>query len=70
MDSRTRWLSTQEVGLRLGMSGEWVRRQIVARRLTAAVYATGRRRTYRIAEADLEAFLRRHRARTDDPDWE
>ena len=41
------------------MSPEWVRRQIVAGRLRATLFKTGRRPTYRIDERDLRSFLKR-----------
>lgn len=55
---------------RVGMTAEWVRRQIVLQRLRATVFETGKRRTYRISEHDWSLFLSRYSARTDDPGWE
>jgi len=66
--AHVRWLSTEQAGTLVGMTGEWVRRQIVAGRLRATVYATGRRRTYRIRFDDWQAFLGRHSGCTDDPE--
>lgn len=51
------WLSTEEAAARVGMTAEWVRRQINAGRLRATVWETGARRTYRIQERDWVAFL-------------
>src|SRR5450759_3256361 len=48
MSERATFLSTEQAGARVGMSGEWARRQIVAGRLRATAFDTGRRRTYRI----------------------
>ena len=67
--SRT-WLSTEEAGNTVGMTSEWVREQIEAKRLPAFVFETGRRRTYRIRLDHWQRFLSRYRHRTDDPDWE
>jgi excisionase family DNA binding protein len=52
-----RWLSTREVARLTGMSDWWVREQIAAGRLAARVYGAGARKTIRIMEADLSAFL-------------
>lgn len=54
------WLSTEQAAAQIGMTGEWVRRQIVAGRLRATVYRTGRRRTYRIRADHWSAFLARY----------
>ena len=59
------WLSTEEAGRSIGMSSQWVRRQIAAGRLRAYVYVTGSRRTYRIHVDDWGRFLSRHQRRTD-----
>ena len=62
MDRDTeRWLGTEEVGRRLGMSSEWVRRQVIAGRLRAVVYRTnpGSRSTYRIRADWIRAFQAR-----------
>ncbi len=67
MDPRRRtWLSTEEAARRVGMTGEWVRRQILAGRLSATAFETGRRRTYRIRSDDWARFLARYSTRTDD----
>lgn len=68
--TQPKWLSTEEIARLVGMTPEWVRLQVVAGRLPARVFATGRRVTYRISETDLLLFLARWSARTDDPDWE
>ena len=69
MDKSTAWLSTEQAGANVGMTGEWVRRQIGAGRLRATAFDTGRRRTYRIRADDWAAFLGRYSGRTDDPGW-
>jgi excisionase family DNA binding protein len=65
-----RWLSTEQIAERVGMTGEWVRRQIIAGRLRALVFRTGSRATYRISEADLRHFMAEWSVATDDPEWE
>lgn len=67
MDTSTIWLSTEQAGANVGMSGEWVRHQIVAGRLRATAFDTGRRRTYRIRADDWAGFLARYSGQTDDP---
>jgi hypothetical protein len=57
MSARDPYLGTEEVGRRLGMGPEWVRRQILAGRLRARIYKTGSRATYRVRWSDVEAFL-------------
>lgn len=69
-DGDSNWLSTEQVARRVGMTPEWVRRQIVAGRLRARVFRTGDRPTYRIGEQDFRRFMRQWSVRTDDPDWE
>ena len=64
------WMSTEQVARQVGMTPEWVRRQIVAGRLRARVFHTGDRPTYRIREADFHRFMRQWSVRTDSPDWE
>jgi len=59
MDRPPEWLSTEQVARQIGMSPEWVRRQILAGRLRATVFKTGRRPTYRIDKRDLQDFLSR-----------
>lgn len=61
---RTTWMSTEQAGAEVGMTGEWVRRQIVAGRLRATAFETGRRRTYRIRSDDWATFLARFSERT------
>src|SRR6476659_8050659 len=63
------WLSTDEVAQRIGMSPEWVRRQIVAGRLRATVFRTGKRPTYRIHRTGASRVPRRVRTRRDRPRW-
>jgi hypothetical protein len=63
------WLSTEQAGALVGMTGEWVRLQIVQRRLRATAFA-GKRRTYRIRSDDWAEFLAQNTSQTDDPDWE
>lgn len=55
-----RWLTTEEAAARVGMTSEWVRRQIAAGRLPATVWRTGSRPTYRLRAADWEAFVARY----------
>jgi excisionase family DNA binding protein len=56
----TRWYSTQEVAELLGVSSETVRRFIAKKLLGATVISAGERPTYRISEAALADFRRRH----------
>lgn len=58
--SNQKLLGTYEVGLRLGMSQEWVRRQCVALKMPSIVYRTGSRSVYRITEEGLAEFQRRY----------
>jgi excisionase family DNA binding protein len=68
MDATHRaWLSTEEAAREVGMTSEWVRKQIGAGRLVAYVWATGERRTYRIRRADWSSFLTAYSGRADDP---
>lgn len=54
-------MSTTEVAKRLGLSSEWVRREILAGRLGAQVLKRGaRRRIYRVSETQLTAYLQRY----------
>jgi excisionase family DNA binding protein len=57
MSTPDRFLGTEEVSLQLGMSPEWVRRQVQAGRLRARVFTTGGRPTYRFRQSAVEAFL-------------
>ncbi len=59
MDRTPEWLSTEQVARQIGMSPEWVRRQIGAGRLRATIFRTGMRPTYRIEKKDLQTFLLR-----------
>ena len=54
------WYSTQQVAQVVGMTSQWVRRQIDAGRLNARYFDGAGRRTYRIHRTDLREFLRRH----------
>jgi excisionase family DNA binding protein len=56
MSNGERWIGTEEAARRLGMSPDWVRRQIVAGRLRATIWTVGKRATYRIRLSDLAAF--------------
>jgi excisionase family DNA binding protein len=51
------WLSTEHVSRELGVTTEWVRRQISAGRLAARRFETGDRAFYRVRRPDLETFL-------------
>lgn len=53
------WLGTDEVAHLLGMSREWVRRQVLAGRLPATEWRVGKRATLRYQWRDVEAFRRR-----------
>ncbi len=59
-------MGTEEVGRRLGMSSEWVRRQCIAMKMPAIVYRTGSRSVYRITEEGLAEFQRRYAGTADD----
>lgn len=50
-------MSTDQAAFEVGMTTEWVRRQIAAGRLEAVVFTTGRRRTFRIRTAAWKAFV-------------
>ena len=69
MSDRPIWLSTEQAGVSVGMTGEWVRRQIIAGRLRATAFDTGLRRTYRIRSDHWATFLATYSARTDRPGW-
>ncbi len=58
--AQQRWLTTVQVAARVGMSSEWVRREILAGRLRAIIIRRGTRAIYRVAEPDLRAYLRRY----------
>ena len=64
------WLTTEEAASEAGMTAEWVRQQIIRRRLPATVWDFGRRRTYRIRVDHWRAFFTRYSRQTDDFDWE
>ena len=65
-----RYLNPERAGASVGMSAEWVRKQISTQRLPATVFLVGGRVTYRIRDDDWAAFLRAHTRRTDKDDWE
>lgn len=54
------WYSTQQVAQIVGMTSQWVRRQIDAGRLNAHYFDGAGRRTYRIHRTDLREYLRRY----------
>jgi hypothetical protein len=56
MERDPHWLSTDDAGRKLGMSSEWVRRQILAGRLEAVAYRVGPRSIYRIRTDWLRRF--------------
>ena len=62
------WHSVFAVAQRLGMSESFVRNAIVSGRLRAVAYelGPGRKRTYRIREAWVLAFIREYRVGPDD----
>jgi excisionase family DNA binding protein len=60
MTGDVEWIGTEEVARELGMTPDWVRAQIRAKRLKARVWHTGSRSTIRIRRTDLEEFIRRH----------
>lgn len=51
------WLSTEQVAEHLGVTSQWVRKQITAGRLRGRAYLTGSRSTYRIRRTDLSDFI-------------
>jgi len=53
------WYSTQQVAQVVGITSQWVRRQIDAGRLNARYFDGAGRRTYRIHRTDLDGFQRR-----------
>ncbi len=59
MSTRERYLGSDEVSLQIGMSPEWVRRQVQAGRLRARVFTIGGRPTYRFTQSAVDAFLAR-----------
>lgn len=60
MNTTDRFLGTEEVSQQLGMSPEWVRRQVQAGRLRARVFTVGGRPTYRFQQSAVDAFLHAH----------
>ena len=70
MAARIVWLTTEEAADQVGMTSEWVRHQIMSRRLPATVWDFGGRRTYRIRSVDWLEFVARFSHATKDPDWE
>lgn len=65
-----KWLSTEQIADRVGMTAEWVRRQVLAGRLRAVVFRTGTRATYRVREGDLRDFMDTWSVTKDRPEWE
>lgn len=59
MKRSEQWIGTEEAARRLGMSSEWIRRQIRAGRLPARAWLVGKRPTYRLRLSDLDDFERR-----------
>jgi hypothetical protein len=55
-------LGSEDVGRQLGMSPEWVRRQVQAGRLRARVYLVGGRNTYRFDQMSVDEFVARYSA--------
>ena len=70
MTNRVDYLTCEQAASQVGMTAEWVRQQIVKRRLQATVWDFGGRRTYRIHVAHWRAFLARYSHNTEDPNWE
>jgi hypothetical protein len=60
MSTTDRTFGTEEVSRQLGMSPEWVRRQVQAGRLGARVFTIGGRPTYRFTQAAIDHFLARY----------
>lgn len=64
-------MTTEQAAAQVGMSPEWVRKQIRAQRLRATVLRIGAGRpTYRIAVEDWRVFRRRYVKDTRVDDWE
>lgn len=63
------WLSTEQAGAQIGMTGEFVRLAIIQGRLRATAFA-GKRRTCRIRSDHWAEFLAQYTSQTDDPNWE
>jgi hypothetical protein len=59
MSKPEQWLSTEELAREIGMSPDWVRRQVAAGRLAARVWDVGKRSTIRIRRRDADDFIRR-----------
>jgi hypothetical protein len=70
MPKRVEYLTCELAASEVGMTAEWVRQQILKRRLRATVWDFGGRRTYRIHVSDWRIFLARYSRNTDDPNWE
>jgi excisionase family DNA binding protein len=66
----TRWYSTEEIGVILGVTSETVRRLIRARRLAATVFLGGERPTFRISQEALDEYRRRFTRDSLRDDWE
>lgn len=65
---RQEWMSTEEVAREIGMTPQWVRRQINDGRLSARVFEVGERRTFRVSREQLETFLLRFSFDSADPE--
>lgn len=65
---RQEWMSTEDVAREIGMTPQWVRRQINDGRLSARVFEVGERRTFRVSREQLEAFLERFSFDSADPE--
>lgn len=57
MSTTDPFLGTEEVSQQLGMSPEWVRRQVQAGHLRARIFTVGGRPTYRFQQSAVDAFL-------------
>ena len=65
-----RWLTTDEVGRRLGVTSQTVRRLIHERKLRARVLTSQSRPIYRVSERALGEFQARYHLDTFEDDWE
>ena len=57
MSTTDKFLGTEEASQQLGMSPEWVRRQVQAGRLRARVFTAGGRPTYRFRQSAIDEYL-------------
>lgn len=60
MSTTDRYLGSEEVSQQLGMSPEWVRRQVLAGRLAGRIFTIGGRPTYRFTQNAIDEFLARY----------